>query len=460
MVLVVVATIFAMPNSYGQTTITANMTVKGADVTVVGDVQAESGTVDGDGSVFLTGDWISLGAYPISGTDLRVVFNGTVLQFIAGDTVLIPKLVLNNSAGLQIAGTVEYLETDTLTLLSGVLDLNGNVVDLHFGQLVGEDETTYVTDSLFDGQIWAAAIVPASAPVYHQPGDLRFSLATVIDLDTVYVKRGHVPQTDLGSDVLLYYEVQSSQPNFDSVRIIIDYLSHEVNDTNNDYEIWQKEYGTWNSLQSAFPTQTSTLARLDDGWGDRFTLYSPILTSLPIDLAWFRSACRDGVVNLAWITYVEINSDYFLVERSQDGVIWEFVATIPAVGNSNESQFYLIQDDFGDNNLTYYRLTEYSLDGTPTGIAMLEQGPCNDGRSSLVYPNPTRSELNITVHDLLPYQVRVVDSYGKIVFESRLEGNQTIDLSNLSSGIYNVLVMYDLVTFDSHRVIKVDWNHT
>ena len=48
------------------------------------------------------------------------------------------------------------------------------------------------------------------------------------------------------------------------------------------------------------------------------------LTFLPIDLLSFDAIVEgNDVIKLDWITYTEINNDYFIVERSKNGVDFE-----------------------------------------------------------------------------------------------------------------------------------------
>jgi len=435
LVLVVVATIFALSNSYGQTTITANVTVKGADVIVKGDIQAESGTVDGDGSVFLTGDWTSLGSYPITGSELQVVFNGMTLQLIAGDSTMIPKLVLNNITGLQIANTTGYLEVpDTLRLLSGVLDMNGNVVDLHFGYLVGEDNTNYVTDTVNDGQIWSTQVL--NAPVVADPGNLRLSISSSDNLDTVQVRRGHVPQGSLGSDAQLYYEVESTG-SLSTANIEISYLDYEVSDPADSFDIWQLD-GSWAPLTTSYGTNTSQATVIV--WGERITLQNTVMVGLPIELVRFESACKDGSIELRWTTATEINNDYFNISKSPDGLQWSVLDSTLGAGNSTSYRSYMTVDD-NPWNITYYKLTQVDYDGNSESFDIIAQCCCNREYMDMsVYPVPTNGNLTVLFSSSEPVDIHVLDILGKVVLTKHYQqpGPYEMDLSELAAGPYHV----------------------
>jgi hypothetical protein len=61
-----------------------------------------------------------------------------------------------------------------------------------------------------------------------------------------------------------------------------------------------------------------------------------------------------------------------------------------------------------------------------------------------LYPNPANDNVNIKVEGLLSNEktiIEVVDIYGKVIYSNSINNiNLSIDLSNISSGIYFVLV--------------------
>lgn len=98
--------------------------------------------------------------------------------------------------------------------------------------------------------------------------------------------------------------------------------------------------------------------RLDD-----FVLNGSVSTVLPITLMSFTAQKRDNCNLLEWSTASEINNDYFLLERSTDGINWNLINKTTGAGNSN----YLINYSFNDynfeNTVNYYRLTQVDYNG-------------------------------------------------------------------------------------------------
>jgi hypothetical protein len=74
----------------------------------------------------------------------------------------------------------------------------------------------------------------------------------------------------------------------------------------------------------------------------------------------------DGHLNaLNWVTQSESNSDYYLIERSLDGVYWEKVGITPAAGHSAEILNYsLVDENYEKGKSFVYRLGMYDLDGS------------------------------------------------------------------------------------------------
>lgn len=85
---------------------------------------------------------------------------------------------------------------------------------------------------------------------------------------------------------------------------------------------------------------------------------------LPVQLIDFTLNCSNKHVQVKWATATEINSDYFTVERSADGLNYQVVATMPAAGNSNLPVSYSWTDTDPLKALAHYRLKQTDSDGT------------------------------------------------------------------------------------------------
>ncbi|MDQ6762258.1 MAG: hypothetical protein M3015_06490 [Bacteroidota bacterium] len=68
---------------------------------------------------------------------------------------------------------------------------------------------------------------------------------------------------------------------------------------------------------------------------------------------------------LNWVTTQEVNTSYFEIQRSLDGINFSMLGNVPAAGNTSARMNYSFAD-YGSNTIQdyYYRLKVVSLDGS------------------------------------------------------------------------------------------------
>lgn len=66
---------------------------------------------------------------------------------------------------------------------------------------------------------------------------------------------------------------------------------------------------------------------------------------------------------LQWETSSEKNNDYFLIERSWDGLEYEFLGRVKGYGTSMVVHRYKFIDDIPHLGISHYRLSQYNFDG-------------------------------------------------------------------------------------------------
>ena len=111
------------------------------------------------------------------------------------------------------------------------------------------------------------------------------------------------------------------------------------------------------NLRIRFTNNSSTAQfRIDD---IILTYQSP----LPITLMSFTAEKRDNYNLLEWSTASEINNDYFLLERSTDGINWNVINKTLGAGNSNNLINYSFTDYNFESVINYYRLTQVDYNG-------------------------------------------------------------------------------------------------
>jgi len=195
-----------------------------------------------------------------------------------------------------------------------------------------------------------------------------------------------------------------------------------------------------------------------DGYANDLCSYSydPISGILPIGLSSFDAVALSNEYNrINWETSSEINTDFFEVEKSGDGLNYSTVSRHSAAGNSNQKLDYFTYDK-ATELLTYYRLKQYDLNGeyTYSNVIKLENKKISDGIS--IYPNPTSDGL-VCIKSLNEMnRVEVLDNSGRIVSSEYLEGSNEIilNLDGLDKGGYFLQIVNDYSIILKKIIIK------
>ena len=178
---------------------------------------------------------------------------------------------------------------------------------------------------------------------------------------------------------------------------------------------------------------------------DPFTSFSIFATAnaiggtnpLPVELVYFTGELDNSSVLLDWATASETNNDFFTIEKSADGLVFETLANVPGAGNSTRLLEYSFTDlnPYVGNN--YYRIKQTDYDGTSSysGVVLV-QYLSEEVVQYKVFPNPTYSDRFITaLVGLLPdqeVQVWVSDMAGRRYMEQSFR-------ADLSGKVYESL---------------------
>jgi hypothetical protein len=84
---------------------------------------------------------------------------------------------------------------------------------------------------------------------------------------------------------------------------------------------------------------------------------------LPITLLSFNAEPAENKVDVTWTTALEINNDYFTVEKSADGTDFTSIGTVNGAGNSSVTLSYYYPDHNPVYGVSYYRLKQTDFDG-------------------------------------------------------------------------------------------------
>lgn len=188
-------------------------------------------------------------------------------------------------------------------------------------------------------------------------------------------------------------------------------------------------------------------------------------TPLPVELINFNAIINSNKVDITWSTASELNNDYFSVERSKDGVVFEEVVKVDGAGNSTSIINYFDVDYHPIVGVSYYRLKQRDFNGVViySSIVPVRYQPNGNFGFSL-FPNPGEAkDIKIELTAAKGQNILVVvrdiagrEFYSK-VFVTETDGNkiEAIDTENtLAPGIYMVTASSNDAFYSQKLVIK------
>lgn len=161
-----------------------------------------------------------------------------------------------------------------------------------------------------------------------------------------------------------------------------------------------------NSVRAWLPREYTSIKRSPSGNSG----------TLPITLLNFSGSLKGNNVLLDWSTSLEINSKEFQIEKSNDGITYRKLYTIPASGNSTIVKKYNYLD-VEATELNYYRLKMVDLDGSAkqSDVVIVK----NPGLSQTVsaITNPFKDYINIRFAKIPKggVSLKLIDLSGKVI---------------------------------------------
>jgi len=160
--------------------------------------------------------------------------------------------------------------------------------------------------------------------------------------------------------------------------------------------------------------------------------------TLPITLTSFNVSINHTKIDLTWSTATELNFDYFSLEKSSDGKLFNEIAQVKGHGTTNEKHDYSFDDNFPLIGKNYYRLTSVDFDNYKEAFKVIVQDYSGE-KDSQVSPNPTDGQM-ITLNfnfDTKEGQVVIYDSMGSMVDFFQVNETGVVSFTNpLKDGIY------------------------
>ncbi|MBI1837724.1 MAG: hypothetical protein HYR91_10720 [Flavobacteriia bacterium] len=347
--------------------LTSNINVKGSITIMSGttlDVSYNGGTSNYD--IALTDTWNNSGTF--TARNKTVTFAGNSNQSITGSatTSFYNLTNSNTSTGLTLNHGVLVSNTLNMNGATANILLNSYNIDLSStGIIIGETNSDRIYGT--SGLITTTRIV--NMPSALNLAGMGISFTSSANFGSTTLSRGHSQQDVNGyPSILRYYIISPSTNSGLDATITFDYFDNELNGLGaieSNFKLFRSTDAGISWIDRAGNENTAsnniTLSNIDAfSW---WTVAADISVPLPVELLNFSAKSKQNVIEIIWSTAVEINSNYFTIERSLDGKDFKSINQIHGAGNSTSIINYTYNDYEYSNCMNYYRLKQVDLNG-------------------------------------------------------------------------------------------------
>jgi len=170
------------------------------------------------------------------------------------------------------------------------------------------------------------------------------------------------------------------------------------------------------------PVQDGATVNFDAEGNPTYFISNNCIYPLPIELIHFNAQIINDNTVINWATASENNNDYFVLEKSADGINFFPITTINGSGNSTQQINYSHVDSDVSTGISYYRLKQFDFDGKfrySYAIRVVDN-------NSLIYYSEMGIHINIDGVNK-NYTLNIYNLSGQVVKSISINKNQTIN---------------------------------
>lgn len=397
-----------------------------------GAFSASSGTIN------LSGNLINQGTFDDQTSTVN--FNSSVTRSISGNTTDFFNLTKSGGGSVSLASTV--IVQNLLTLNNGRIITGTN--NLRLTNRAIQPVVGYSTNNFVDGRLvisypdnaGASRVFPVGKENTYRPVSIMQTEASFNPRVRVEMineaPEGTFDPTLSEISGARYYKVDLVSGTMNSPVIELSFNTSGTADepvaTPGNLRVarsitpngpWTDEEGT-GVFSPASPAGYVTSLATSIQFPTYFSLAYTEEVLLPITLLSFKGEFVEHVVHLNWSTINEKGNDYFTIERSSDGKLFDSLFTIEGAGDSNKLLKYIATDYRPLSGKSYYRLKQTDFDGAFSYskiISITNESPI----AFKVVPNPSRGDrLTVQVEGAKAGQefiMTIFDLRGNILME-------------------------------------------
>lgn len=164
---------------------------------------------------------------------------------------------------------------------------------------------------------------------------------------------------------------------------------------------------------------------------------------LPVTFLDFYVEVLNGNANVFWSTSEELNNDFFSVQRSLNGQVWETIGYVPGAGTTNQTQLYQFTDQSPIPGTSYYRIKQHDFGGASSYTELRRIYFEESSLAFKLLPNPSDKEVRLSFRGALEdfQHFEMVNGFGQIIFSGEVDQQEiVINTSRTAQGVYIVRV--------------------
>lgn len=187
--------------------------------------------------------------------------------------------------------------------------------------------------------------------------------------------------------------------------------------------------GTWQQHTSIINNSSKELSAANLSSFSEFTGLLNANSTLPINLLSFTGQRVNTNIELQWVTSSENNNAYFTIQKSTDGVNWQYLDTVAGQGTTLQQTSYTYLDRHPFNSYNYYRLLQTDFSGSVSHISNViiiyfDTGLfTTENQNANFWVNQQR-ELCFMSQEETSLSFQVLTVLGQVVYEGRHNVNQ------------------------------------
>ena len=241
--------------------------------------------------------------------------------------------------------------------------------------------------------------------------------------------------TDIGVGIKRYklYGAENNKP-FISLGNILGDTVRFTGSLDSTYHFYAIPYDSVNNFSPKFNPSEYSITLSPSG-------------TLPLQWLNFTGTLVNKKVLLEWLTANEILTSRFDIERSSNGISFNKIGQVSAVGNTGKNNNYNFFDEsplFGNN---YYRIKEFDKNGKFIYSNVIQVNNTSTDYV-IISPNPARDYVEIRTEKEME-KFDLINSEGKVVKSFKASANRKYSLEGITRGLYfiRLVINHEIKTY-------------